>query len=437
MSRRRAANKKKSTDKKNTLSSWKANLDSNYAESVGDADSCFDSQSVTSFTSLPNEIDDFEDYNLNGSTDALSIDALESKLIAYLDNTNEKSAKTRSDSLKKIRIILANKVMNSFVSDRKDTITEAIKRCLRKGKNEEQENAAILASILFITLGSNVETDAVFEDLFSLLSSLLNDKSVNSKVREQCALALAIGCFITPIGIDYIKSIMENLFQIFSASFPNGEGVYPNLSTQITSLHDTALNAWCLLITLLPANKVITIAELNLNKIAYLLNSSDQELRLTAGEAISLLHEISRECDQEFEMKTINELSDKLKELATYSQKFRSKKDRKVERSNFRDIMRTVLDYESPSFTIKRKDELIELNCWSKKIQYDVFCQILESGMLCHLGENQLLRDILDLGQVPLEINTFENRKFRKMESIAADKARSKIMRELRGVRNY
>lgn len=404
-------------DKKNTLSGWKANLDSNYAESVGDdQDSCFDCASVTSFTSLPNEINDF-DFNLNGSSEGLTVDDIENKLtiklIDYLDRTSEKNAKTRTDALKKMRIILSNKMMSSFVQERRDTIAETIKRCLRKGKNEEQEYAVLLSSILFITLGSTSDSDVVFEELYPLLTSSLNDKSIGSKCREQCALALAIACFISPIGIDYLKPIMDNLFSIFSNSFPNGEGVFPTLAPNITSLHNIALNAWCLLITLLPANKVLAISESSLHKIVYLLNSTDQELRLSAGETISLLHEISRECNQDFEFKSIDALSEKLKELATYSQKFRSKKDRKVERSNFRDIMRTVLEYEQPSFTIKRKDEIIELNCWSKKIQYDVFCMILESGCQIHLGENQLIRDILDLGPVPLDINMLESRKSR------------------------
>ena len=205
------------------MAGLKANLDNNYAESVGDADSCIDCASVTSFTSLPNEIGDWDDYN--GSTEGLSVDDLESKLIAYIDKTSEKNAKTRTDALKKIRVILANKVMLGFVQNRRDTITDAIKRCFRKGKNDEQENAVVLASILFITLGSTTDSDIVFEELYPLLSSALNDKSVGSKCREQCALALAIGCFITPIGIDYIKSIMEQLFAVFSSSFPNGEGV--------------------------------------------------------------------------------------------------------------------------------------------------------------------------------------------------------------------
>lgn len=399
-------------EKKTTLTSLKVNLDSKYAESVGDADSFADGASVNSFTSLPNEIDDLDDYN-HGSTDALSVDDLEGRLISYLDRTSEKQAKTRLDSLMKIRFVLSNKLMSSFAQDRRDTITEAIKRCLRKGKVDEQENAAVLASILFITLGSNTDSDVVFEELFPVLTSFLNDKSVAAKCREQCAFALAIGCFISPIGVDYLSRIMDNLFLIFSASFPNGEGVYPTLSPNIVSLHNTALNAWCLLVTLLQSNKVLSIAESNLNKLAYLLDSTDQELRLSAGESIALLHEISRESNPEFEMKSIDDLSNKLKELATYSQKFRSKKDRKVERSNFRDIMRTVLEYEEPLFTVKRKDEVIELNNWSKKIQYDVFCIILEGGCQIHLGENQLIRDILEIGQIPLDVNALENKKLR------------------------
>jgi len=419
----------KSREKKSTSAGYKANLDNNYAESVGDADS-IDCASVASFTSLPNEIDEWDEYQ-NGPTEVLTVDHLETKLIGYLDRTSEKNAKTRTDALRKIRVIMANKVMFDFAIGRRDTITDAIKRGLRKGKSNEQEYAVLLASILFITLGSTNDSDVVFEELYPLLSSSLNDKSVPSRCREQCALALAIGCFISPIGIDFIKPIMEQLFTIYSGSFPNGEGAYPTLSPNITSLHNTALNSWCLLITLLPANKVLTIAEQNLKKIANLLNSTDQELRLSAGECISLLHEISRECDQEFEMKSIENLSDKLKELATYSQKFRSKKDRKVERSNFRDIMRTVIDYEAPSFIVKRKNEIIELNCWSKKIQYDVFCMILESGCQIHLGENQLIRDVLDLE--PAEDSTIDSRKSKKMECLAADKARSKFLRELQG----
>lgn len=366
---------------------------------------------------MPNEIGDLDDLNLTGSTDGLSMDDLESRLttnlIGYLDRTSEKNAKTRVDALKKIRLVLSHKLMSTFVADRRDTLTEAVKRSLRKGKNDEQECAVQLASLLFICLGSSLDSDIVFEELYGLLSSSLNDKAISSRCREQCALALAVGCFIAPIGVDYHKQTMDALYLVFSGSFPNGEGVYPTLSANVSALHNTALNAWCLLVTLLSAEKTLSMAQQTLHKIAQLLNSTDQELRLSAGEAISLLHEISRESDADFEMRSIDELATKLKELATYSQKFRSKKDRKVERSNFRDILRTILDYEQPSFTIKRKDELVELNSWSKKIQYDVFCTVLESGCQTHLGENQLIRDILEMGPVPLDVDMLENRKYK------------------------
>ena len=128
---KRGHNRKR--EKKNPVSNFKANLDLSYAESVGDADSLVDNASVNSFTSLPNEIMDADDYNLNGSTEGLSIDDLEMRLIANLDRTTDKNAKTRIDALKRIRTVLSNKFMNSFALNRRDTITEAIKRCLRKG----------------------------------------------------------------------------------------------------------------------------------------------------------------------------------------------------------------------------------------------------------------------------------------------------------------
>jgi hypothetical protein len=88
-----------------------------------------------------------------------------------------------------------------------------------------------------------------------------------------------------------------------------------------------------------------------------------------------------------------------LKELATDSHKYRSKKDRKEQKSSFRDIIKFIEDgedlYERVAFS---KRETLEITSWGMKKQYDQMCKVLGSGMNLHLTENELVRSIFGLG---------------------------------------
>ena len=94
-----------------------------------------------------------------------------------------------------------------------------------------------------------------------------------------------------------------------------------------------------------------------------MLDSTDVDLRIGAGEAIALIYEGARQFDEDFgfevasededgadgnqvavthQTEEMDELCDKLRQLATDSHKYRAKKDRKQQRSSFRDILRAV-----------------------------------------------------------------------------------------------
>lgn len=87
-----------------------------------------------------------------------------------------------------------------------------------------------------------------------------------------------------------------------------------------------------------------------------LLDSTDVDVRIGAGEAIALIYEGARQFDEDFGFDTsseggeaigptldqVDELCLKLKQLATDSNKYRAKKDRKQQRSSFRDILRGI-----------------------------------------------------------------------------------------------
>lgn len=94
----------------------------------------------------------------------------------------------------------------------------------------------------------------------------------------------------------------------------------------------------------------------HIHHLAQLLDSTDVDLRIGAGEAIALIYEGARQFDEDFGFDVgdeddaevashpshIDELCDKLKQLATDAHKYRAKKDRKAQRSSFRDILRAI-----------------------------------------------------------------------------------------------
>lgn len=104
----------------------------------------------------------------------------------------------------------------------------------------------------------------------------------------------------------------------------------------------------------------------HIRRLVQLLDSTDVDLRIGAGEAIALIYEGARVFDEDFgfdistEEETddhdgiqqmdsasrhtseMDELCTKLRQLATDSHKYRAKKDRKQQRSSFRDILHAI-----------------------------------------------------------------------------------------------
>lgn len=110
-----------------------------------------------------------------------------------------------------------------------------------------------------------------------------------------------------------------------------------------------------------------------------LLDSPDVDLRIAAGEAIVVLYEVTIDNeDLEDDAFTVVEgVLPKLKQLATDSQKFRSKKDRKEQKSSFRDILKFIEDGEDFSERIAiNKREILEIDTWTQKKQYDALCKV-------------------------------------------------------------
>lgn len=139
---------------------------------------------------------------------------------------------------------------------------------------------------------------------------------------------------------------------------------------------------------------------------------------MAVGEALALIYESGREEDLSFEEDFAFNVADTLKQLATDSHKYRAKKDRKQQRATFRDILQFIevvlLIYylilfiyfffqndNVPELQVKFGKEVLVLDTWARRIQYESLCNILGPSINAHLTENELLRDIFELLDPP------------------------------------
>ena len=90
-------------------------------------------------------------------------------------------------------------------------------------------------------------------------------------------------------------------------------------------------------------------------------------------------------CLQHFKGLNVRELCDQLRELATDSKKYIAKKDRRAQRSSFRDILHAVADWESPDQQVRFASETLDVDSWTKKRHYDALCNVVGTGMNTHL----------------------------------------------------
>jgi hypothetical protein len=92
---------------------------------------------------------------------------------------------------------------------------------------------------------------------------------------------------------------------------------------------------------------------------------------------------------------------DLIQGLATESDRYTGRRERNAQRSCFRDILSTLEEGRVPDREVRFGVELLPLDSWARLIQYNVFKELLGSGLKTHIQGNDLLRDIFQLGPAP------------------------------------
>jgi len=355
-------------------------------------------------------------------------EVLESKFKDAIDLATEKSAATRVKGLDAMCQGMLKRYVPDFMEGRRDTITDIIEKSLKRGKGTEVQAAAKLALLLGLQL---IESEDVYKNLRGTLLQLVTDNTQAPNSRAAVASGLSGLCFIAGEDLSEVVNVMKVMESIYTASSPKKDGSLPTLSPETVHLHTTCLSGWALLSTLLSSADIHDSISVRLRQLRGLLSSVDVDLRIAAGETIVLLLESVYEHDEEFEPEDFNGLIADLKQLATDSSKAKSKKDRKEQRSTFREVLRGVEEGEPPSETIKFGKEVLKLDAWFRKCQYDWFCKVMGPGINFHLGVNSMVREIFELGAAPnlLELDSF---KLTKTQRNAANQQAFKARTQLR-----
>jgi hypothetical protein len=338
-------------------------------------------------------------------------DSWEDEVLQSIDNLEEKRTSTREAALANLTRFLSHKYAANILDSRKDTLLDLLNRSIKRDKSyKENKLAAKVMSLLFITLGEGQET--MYHDILSLLKYTITN-TASMEVKSACIKTLALACFIACSQAEAIE-LLNFLADII---ITNGKSV--NANNDGDTLTST-LNAYGLLYAGLwgDSKKVAGMAREEFERVmpAHIkqLESSTMEVRVASGENIALMFEtlgINRKIDsteewgQEhddesdegyFDYNDMDRLTQLLSTLATDSNRRRGKAERKVQRSAFRDILKTVEDGDRVQEKLKFKKQTIYFSTWAKIVELNAFRDILAEGLHIHFLENELLQDLFN-----------------------------------------
>ncbi|GAB5568098.1 interferon-related developmental regulator 2 isoform X1 [Prionailurus iriomotensis] len=342
---------------------------------------------------------------------------LEEKLKEYVDCLTDKSAKTRQGALESLRLALASRLLPDFLLERRLTLADALEKCLKK-------------------LGPGPKGEELFHSLQPLLVSVLSDGTACPAARLHCASALGLGCYVAAADVQDLVSCLNCLEGVFSRSCGMGGSTAPVVPASLHGLLCAALQAWALLLTVCPSTHISHILDRQLPRLPQLLSSESVNLRIAAGETIALLFELARDLEEDFIYEDMEALCNALRTLATDSNKYRAKADRRRQRSTFRAVLHFVEGGECEEESVRFGLEVLYVDSWARRRIYAAFKDVLGSGMHHHLQNNELLRDIFGLGPVLVldatalkacKISRFEKHLYNAAAFKARTKARSRV----------
>uniref|UniRef100_A0A182US99 Interferon-related developmental regulator N-terminal domain-containing protein n=1 Tax=Anopheles merus TaxID=30066 RepID=A0A182US99_ANOME len=338
--------------------------------------------------------------------ESAGVEKYEEKLLQAIENASDKAQQTRINAFQTINEVLVHHYIPDFLDDRKVTVMDAVEKSLRRGKGVEQSWAARIIPLLVIQIEALEDIVELVTVLKPVLLSTVQDGSAAYDARAKCCAALGLLCFVGVDDLGEILPLMKVLHSIFAGSFLKGDNSPSGASNEAGALHSAALSAWSLLLTLLPPGEFVALlggsagagVVPSVRQLVGMMQSPILEVRMVAGETLALMFELGRHHDDEFLEEELPDLIEATQKLATDAHKYRAKRDRKVQRATFRDVLRYLEEDISPEISIKFGRQLLVLDTWAIHHQYTCLRTALGFGMNVHLAENAFVREVLQLG---------------------------------------
>ena len=72
------------------------------------------------------------------------------------------------------------------------TLLDSLGKCLKKGKGDEQAQAATCCVLLTLQLGTGPDTEQMYNELYPILTTIMADKSAASKARTAVSTSVHV-----------------------------------------------------------------------------------------------------------------------------------------------------------------------------------------------------------------------------------------------------
>ncbi|XP_050676054.1 interferon-related developmental regulator 2 [Leptidea sinapis] len=340
----------------------------------------------------------------NDDTESELQEKFEEKVLETIDALSARSNAARAAALVALRSAFQRRYLTPMLTGQRLTLADHVTRALRRGKDGERRAAASLAPILALQIGEEGTEEFMSVVRPALLAAAM-DKTASLESRTECCSALAILCYLLEEDLTEVIEVMKTFESIFSGSYLKGDGSVKvsGAAVEEGAFHAAAVDGWALLLAACTperARQLLQQQEPSLARLADLLHAHAIEVRMAAGGAIAIAHELITEPDEEVSSWSVTAeelVVPRLEELARDSHKYHAKRDRKVQRATFRDIIKYFEEGEVPGLRVRVGGESVSCGSWSSRALYGALAASLGAGLTALLPHVALLRAALSL----------------------------------------
>mmetsp|Transcript_17185 Transcript_17185/g.34421 ORF Transcript_17185/g.34421 Transcript_17185/m.34421 type:complete len:466 (-) Transcript_17185:109-1506(-) len=335
------------------------------------------------------------------------------------------------------------------------SLTPIFLTSLRASAGEQYAACRVLEAASVVIGGGNDEQHEAIEPG---LKRLVLGTGYQPQVRAASLRALAASAFICSTDFSTTVVLLDLCEAAAGERYRGEESPVP--------LRSAAIDSWSVLASTIEDTAIAGDEGRGAGFLPLLqkaLDSNSPELRSSAGECCALIHESRLELGVQDEEATttakrfrrgswdgtefevlIDEVKQRMAELAAESGHHMSKKAKKHQRATFREFMSTLVDDEPPSVSLTFRGGTLELSTWKEVVQLGAVRSCCQGGFMLQMSFNEYLHEIFgaDISVLNSEdgMSSLEKRIFMSKSSNAAktrDREMEKDRKKRTNVKNY